>query len=131
MNTENSTKVKKITIKSRMLSFKYAFRGIWYVVKNEHNAWIHSFAAISVIIAGFYFKINLIEWSGVVFAIGLVFIAEIFNTAIEKMVDLISEDIHPLAGLVKDIAAGGVLFAAITATIIGVIIFYPKLISYS
>ncbi|HBX50696.1 MAG: diacylglycerol kinase [Bacteroidetes bacterium RIFOXYA12_FULL_35_11] len=114
----------KFSIASRLLSFSYAFRGILIVFSKEHNAWIHLFAAILVICAGIFFNISAIEWCLIVFAIGLVFIAEMINTAIEKLVDFVSPDFNDKAGIIKDIAAGAVLVAALIAAVIGLLVFW-------
>lgn len=121
-------KNKKINIKDRTNSFGYAFKGIVYVIKSEHNIWIHCTLGIAAIALGFYLEIRLPEWIFVTLAIGLVFIAELFNTAIEVLVDIVSPEYNPKAGLVKDIAAGAVLISAITAALIGLFIFGPKII---
>lgn len=116
------------SIKSRLQSFVYAFHGLWYFLKTEHNAWIHLFATFSALILGLIFEINTTEWLFVVLAITMVLTAEAFNTAIEYLVDYISTKRHPMAGLIKDIAAGAVLITAIGALIIGLIIFLPKVL---
>lgn len=110
-----------------MRSFGYAWKGICCCVGREQNLSFHLIAAVIVIIAGFCFGISRVEWMVVTGCIGLVIAAELFNSAIEKLVDLVSPDYHPVAGRVKDIAAGAVLICAITAATIGVIIFWPYL----
>ncbi len=120
---------KPFRIEDRIKSFRFAFQGIITFLKTEHNAWIHIVAAFVVIIAGFILKINNTEWCWLTFSIALVFIAEMFNTAIELLTDLASPDFHPLAKKVKDVAAGGVLIAAIAAVVIGSIIFLPKILN--
>lgn len=112
-------------IKKRVKSFAYAGKGIASFVCKEHNAWIHSIAIIAVTAAGFYFDITKTEWIAVTLCFGLVLSAEAFNSAIERVVDLASPDIHPLAGDAKDIAAGAVLICAIATAIVGGIIFIP------
>jgi len=120
---------QRFSINKRIKSFKYAFQGIFTLFRNEHNSWIHAFIAIAVIAASFLFNISTFEWIAVIFAIGFVFTAELINSSIEKTIDLITKDINPLAKQAKDLAAGAVLVAAITAAIIGVLIFAPKLIA--
>jgi len=120
---------KGFSIKKRILSFKYAFAGIFRLIRYEHNAWIHLFIVFVVIVCGFCFRLSNTEWIAIIFAIGLVLAAEIFNTSIEKLVDMVSPEYSKLAGEVKDYAAGGVLICAITAVIIGLIIFVPKFFS--
>jgi len=119
---------KPFSIQARLKSFVYAFEGIKAFLKYEPQALIHLIAANVVIIGGFYFKINTNEWIAVIFAIGIVVVSEMLNTAIEKLTDMVSPEIHPNAKVVKDIAAGAVLMASIVAAVIGVIVFLPKMI---
>jgi len=114
-------------MKKRLLSFKYAFQGLFQLFKGQPNAWIHLVSAITVILAAIWFQLSIIEWMFIILAIGFVFSAELFNTAIEKLVDKVSPEKNPLAGRIKDLAAGAVLVAAITAAAIGLVIFLPKM----
>lgn len=113
-------------MKKRIQSFVYAARGIKVVFSSETNMQIHIVVAALVLIFGFVFKISIMEWIVCLLCIGLVFGAEMMNTAIENVVDLASPDLHPLAGKAKDIAAGAVLLCAIISVIIGLLIFEPK-----
>lgn len=114
--------------KSRIHSFKYALSGITYLFKNEMNARIHLVAALLVTALGFTLKISTTEWILLTLTITIVICAEALNTAIEKVVDLASPELHDLAKHSKDVAAAGVLIASIGAVIVGLIIFIPKLI---
>ena len=114
-------------IKNRFRSFKYAFEGLIYLFKKEHNSWIHALAMLVVIVAGCIFKLNTIEWLFVIIAVGLVFAAELINSSIERLVDLASPDINPIAKQAKDLAAAAVLVVAIVALLIGLMIFVPKI----
>ena len=96
--------------------------------KNEHNAQIHLTAMGVVVLVGILLKINYTEWCFVAFAIGFVLSAEAFNTAIEALVDLVSPEYNKKAGLVKDVAAGGVLIAALTSVVIGCVVFGRKIL---
>jgi len=117
------------SLKKRLKSFRYAAQGIKQAVVSQHNMWIHLGAAFLVVVFGFLLKIGFIEWMLLVFAMGFVLSAEIFNSSIEVLTDLVSPEINSRAGLVKDMAAGAVLVAAITAAIIGLLVFVPKLIA--
>lgn len=119
---------KPFNTKKRLKSFVYAGKGIHILINKEHNAWIHCVAIILVTIAGFHFNITKGEWIAVILCFGLVLAAEALNTAIERLVDLVSPEKNPLAGEVKDVAAGAVLICAITAVIVGGIIFIPYLL---
>ena len=123
---------KKLKIDNKRLvnSFKYAKEGIIQSYKGEQNLKIHTFIAILVIIFGFFLKISYLEWLVCLVLIGLVLMAEFFNTAIEYVVDLASPKIHPLAKAAKDTASAGVLMMAIISAIIGLVIFVPKLINF-
>lgn len=112
-------------MKKRIQSFVYAGRGI-RLVGSEPNMRIHVIVAILVVIFGFFFDISITEWISCLLCIGLVFSAEMINTAIENIVDLVSPNYNELAAKAKDIAAGAVLISAIISVIIGLLIFLPK-----
>ena len=116
-------------LKKRLNSFRYAFAGIASLLGSQPNARIHLLATAFAIAAGFYFGLSKTEWCLVVLAITSVFAAEAFNTALEHLTDLVSPDYHPLAGKAKDVAAGAVLFAAIGAASVGVLVFLPKIMA--
>jgi diacylglycerol kinase len=118
---------QKFTWKARLKSFSYAWAGIVQFFKTGHNAWIHMAFAIITVAASVYFRITRMETIAVVFSIASVWIAEMFNTAIEKTMDFISSERLPQIKIIKDIAAGAVLVAAIGALITGCIIFIPKI----
>ncbi len=109
-------------------SFKYAIEGILTGIKEERNLKIHITIMILVIIFGFIFKISRIEWIICILLFGLVISAELINTSIENVVDLITMEKHPKAKIAKDVSAGAVLIIAITSAIIGLIIFGSKII---
>ena len=118
------------TLQKRLKSFKYAFNGIWLLISREHNAWIHCFAALCVIIAGFIVQLNIMEWIAVTFAIGMVLSAEAVNSSIEALADFVSPEYSEAIKRTKDLAAGAVLILAITAAAVGLMIFIPKLYLY-
>lgn len=111
--------------KYRIISFKHAFWGIWIALKEEPSLKFHFLIATLVIILGFYLNISKIEWMIVTLTIGIVISLELTNTAIEEVVNSFVQDVHPAAKKAKDVAAGAVLIASITALIIGLIIFLP------
>lgn len=108
-------------------SFKYAIRGIGIVFKEEFNARVHFLAAIVVIVLGFVLKVAWFEWIILILVMGGVFTMELINTSIEGLADLYSTELNPKIKKIKDLSAGAVLVAAITALIIGLIIFLPKI----
>ena len=116
------------SLKKRISSFKYAFRGIAWLFRFEHNARIHLLAFILVIIAGFVFRITSGEWALIILVSAFVFSAEAFNSALEFLADEVSEEQRNKIGKAKDLAAAAVLIAAIAAVVIGAIIFIPKIL---
>ena len=111
----------------RLNSFKFAFNGIGFMMRTQKNAWIHFAAAILVIVFGIAYHLEKQEWVLLIFAIGLVFMAELFNTAIEFLTDILSPDYNKSAGRAKDLAAAAVLVSAIAAALVGFFIFIPKI----
>ena len=118
---------KGFSLHKRLMSFVFAVKGIGYTVMTQHNIWIHCFGAICVVVLSILLNLSATEWCIVLFDIGFVICTEIFNTAIEMLVDLVSPLENKKAGIIKDISAGAVLVASIVAAIIGIIIFIPKL----
>lgn len=125
MEIEHVASTEQFSLIKRAKSFTYAGRGLWVFVKTTHNAWIHLLALVCTIALGVYFDITKMEWVVLVFAGGMVLATEAFNTAIEIDIDLTSPEYHPYAKDTKDVAAGAVLITAITAAIIGALIFGP------
>ncbi len=123
-------KPQKFSIKKRLLSFKYAFNGIIILLTEEHNSRVHLLATLFAIIAGFIFKISPLEWIAVVIVIGLVFTLEIINSSIENIADFITLEKHSDIKKIKDLAAAAVLVGALTALIVGCIIFIPKILEF-
>lgn len=119
---------KKFSFKDRIRSFGYAFSGLRRFFLTEHNVWIHSAVALVVLIMSFLLKISSLEWVGVLFAVGLVLVAEAFNTCLEGLMDRLIPEEDETVKYIKDLAAGAVLISAIVAAIIGIIIFLPKII---
>ena len=107
-------------------SFGYAFQGIFTCIRKERNMKIHCMVAALVVIAGLILGISVTEWCICLGLFGMVMALELVNTAVEAVVDLVTEERHPLAKIAKDTAAGAVLIAAIMAAIVGLIIFVPK-----
>jgi len=109
--------------------FKNAFRGLYVMSKTTRHLFIHIVVAFAVVILGFILKVSSLEWIALVFAIGFVFVTETINTAIEIDIDLTSPEYHPFARDTKDVAAAAVLLSSFTASIVGLIIFLPRLFS--
>jgi diacylglycerol kinase len=118
----------KFSVRSRIRSFTYASRGISSLFRNEHNSRIHLVAAIAVVIAGIILKLNIYEWCLITIVIGLVFVAELINSAIESIADRVDPEWNDLIMKSKDFSAAAVLVAAIIAFITGCLIFIPKIL---
>jgi diacylglycerol kinase len=117
---------EQFSIMARARSFKYAFEGLRSLFRRDHNIILHLVATIVVIALSIWVKVTTAEALVLVFSIGFVWVAELFNTAIEKIMDLISMQRHPQIKFIKDVSAAAVLIASITAAIAGCIIFIPK-----
>ena len=124
---QSEKEIKPFRLKDRLKSFTHAFSGIGVLIKQEHNARIHLVILILVIIAGTLLKIPSSGWISIVFAAGLVFISECFNTAIENLANVVSPEKNEKIKIAKDVAAAGVLLSAIISLIIGIIVFLPAI----
>ncbi len=113
-------------VSGRLKSVLFAYRGAYKLITTEHSIMTQFSIGILITIAGFYFKITTTEWLFQIFAIGLVMSVEGLNTAVEKVADFIHPEYNERIGFIKDIAAGAVFFAAITAILIGSIIYIHK-----
>jgi len=117
-------------MRNHAISFKLALEGIWYALHTQPNFLIHSFAAIFAVVLGTLVNISQVEWLILSLTIVIVFTAEMINTAIESMTDLITTEHRKSAKIAKDVSAGMVLTAAIGSVVVGVLIFLPKIISF-
>ena len=114
--------------RSRLHAIKHAVSGIVYILRTQPNSWLHAIATVLVLAISFWLEISAIQWLLIILAIGLVWICEAFNTAIETAVDLATSKYHPLAKISKDTGAAAVLFSAITSAIIGFLVLGPPLL---
>lgn len=108
-------------------SFRFAFEGIFFVIKNNRNMRIHILAAVLVSVAGYLFKINVFETGLVIIMIVLVIITEMLNTVVEETVNMVTKDYKIEAKIAKDVSAGAVLIASIGALVVGIFVFLPRL----
>jgi len=122
------TKDQKFSLRSRIKSFYYAGIGIKQFFRQEHNARIHLAAAVVVGVLAWWLKVSHAEAIALTIVTGLVWVTEMLNTCIEKAMDMITTDYHPQVKIIKDLAAGAVLIAAIIAIIVGSFIFIPKIL---
>ena len=113
-------------LRKRVKSVGFAVKGAYLLLKNEASIQVQAVIAVLVTIAGFYFDLTPSEWMMQIFAIGLVMSLEGINTAAEEIANFMHPDFHSKIGYIKDVAAGAVFFAAITAVIIGCLIYFPK-----
>lgn len=114
-------------MKKLIRGFRYAFQGVKYAALTQLNFRIHLVAMLTAITLGSYYHISRTEWCWIILCIALVLVAELLNTAIEILVDLVSPQYHPKAGHIKDVSAAAVLLTAIFALAVGCIIFIPKM----
>ena len=114
-------------LRRRAASFGHAFRGLWVALRSEVHMQFHAVATVVVLGLGFYFRLSLTEWALVAVSIACVWAAELFNTAIETLTNLVSPGYHPLAGKTKDVASAAVLLAALGAVAVGGLVFGPKI----
>lgn len=115
----------KSFIRNRLKGFVYAIKGALILIRKEESIQVQTFIALLVIVAGFYFDITATEWMFQLIAIGLVLSVEALNTAVEEIANFVHPDYHNKIGLIKDVSAGAVFFAAIVAVIIAAIIYTP------
>lgn len=116
--------VRKI---NRIESFRYAFAGLWYTLRTQRNAQIHLSIAILIFAVGTQLNLTMIEWAILALTTGFVLASEMLNTVAESAMDYATTEFHPQVKVVKDVAAGAVLVAAITAVIVGLLILGPPL----
>jgi diacylglycerol kinase len=109
-----------------LASFRHAFSGWWYAIRTQRNARIHLAVTAAVLVAGAWVGLGADQWCLIIFAIALVWISELANTALESLVDLVSPEYHQLAKIAKDVKAASVVIAVLAAAIVGVIIFLPS-----
>lgn len=130
MDNQKIKEEKRFSILARIKSSTHAWRGIGIFIKTTHNAWVHIFVSLLAIYLGFILNISSNEWIFIVFAISIVFIAEMINTAIEIDINLTSPEYHPYARDTKDVSAGAVLLSVLLAIIIALFIFAPKIVPF-
>ena len=114
-------------IRSRVRSFTYAIYGLFYVIRTQKNAWIHATATVLVALLSLWLQLPARDWAVLILVIGMVWMAEFLNTALEAVVDLAIPHNHPLAKVGKDVGAAAVLIAAVSSAIIGFLILGPPL----
>ncbi|HEY5270214.1 MAG TPA: diacylglycerol kinase family protein [Anaerolineales bacterium] len=112
---------------SRAHAFRHAFRGWWYVLCTQRNAWLHAVVTTLVVLVAFWLHLAMRDWAVLLLTIALVWTAEFINTALEAVVDLASPQQHPLAKVGKDVGAAAVLIAALTSILVGLLILGPPL----
>lgn len=116
------------SLRHRLRSLGYALNGLLILLREEHNARLHLLGAVLAVTAAFFLHLSRMEWILILLCIGMVFILEIINSAVERLADHISPGRHRLIGQAKDLCAGAVLMGAMTAFAIGAIIFIPKIL---
>ena len=118
----NSFRIHKV-------SFRHAFDGFLYTIRTQPNFRFDLLATVCVILLGIYFSVSPLEWLILVFTVNMVLVAEMLNTSIESMVDLITLEKRTDAKIAKDVSAGMVLVSAILSVIVALVIFLPKILT--
>jgi diacylglycerol kinase len=118
---------KNSELYNRAKSFQYAFEGWWFVLRTQHNAWIHGLITLIVVGLAFWLGLPLRDWAVLILTFMAVWMAEFLNTAIEAIVDMTMPKVHPLAKVAKDVAAAAVLVGAMGAVLIGLLLLGPPL----
>ena len=116
------------TIRGRIRSFRCAFAGVWFILRSQRNAWVHALATVLVVALASAIRLEAIGWALVLIAVAGVWLAEAFNTALEVVSDVIEPQYSPTVRVAKDIGAGAVLFAAINAVVVGMLVLGPPLV---
>ncbi len=118
-----------MTRRARSLAdaFRFAFAGLWYVLRTQRNARVHALASVLVVALAWWLQLQPLEWALLILAMGLVWLTELLNTALEAIVDLVNPEIHPLAKAGKDVGAAAVLIASLAASVIGFLVLGPPL----
>jgi diacylglycerol kinase len=109
-------------------SFSFAGQGVWHVIRTQRNMRVHLLAAVAAIAVGLALRIDAADWACILTVIGLVLTAETLNTVVEAVVDLYTDEFHPLAKAAKDMAAGAVLISSAAAVGVGIAVFLPRLL---
>jgi diacylglycerol kinase (ATP) len=112
----------------RVRSFRFAFAGLWTMLRTQHNAWVHAAATVTVAAAGLAVRLGPSEWALITLAVVAVWAAEAMNTALEFLADAACPEFHPLVKHAKDIAASAVLIAACGAAVVGLLVFGRRIV---
>jgi diacylglycerol kinase len=124
---DNKNLKKNFSLPDRVQSIRNALRGLLTLLRYEHNSRIHLFILVIVIIMGIFLRISETDWIAILFASGLVFVSECFNTALEYISDLVTLEKNENIKRAKDVSAAGVLISAFISVIIGLIVFLPEI----
>lgn len=129
MSLKKQEEHKKMSFKRFLNSIKYSVEGLIHAYKNEQSLWLHAISTILVLVLGFALQISFNQWAIVIIALVVVLAVELLNTAIEAVVDLVTDKFHPLAKVAKDCGSAAAFVSSIMATIICLFIFIPRIIA--
>jgi diacylglycerol kinase (ATP) len=115
----------RFTIVARVRSFRHAFAGLWFMLRTQHNAWIHLSATVAVLALGLWLKVRAADWRWLIAALAVVWTAEAMNTAFEHLCDVVSPEFHAGVQRCKDVAAGAVLICSMAGAALGAVTFWP------
>ena len=119
----------RFSIAARLKSFAFAFEGFAFMLRTQHNAWVHLGATIAIVALGFALQVSADAWRWLIAAMALVWVAEAMNTAFEHLCDVVSPQFHESVNRSKDIAAAAVLVCVIAASLLGAITFAPYVLA--
>lgn len=122
---DKAGRTQRFSLLARGKSFAYAWQGIAFMLRTQHNAWLHGAATLAVIALALYCDVSASDWRWLIVSMAMVWVGETLNTAVEYVCDVLSPEYHVAVKHAKDIAAGGVLIAALAAALIGALTFWP------
>ena len=117
------------TVVGRLRSFRHALAGLLFVLRSQHNAWLHAVVTVLALVLGAVVRLSGDEWCLLALAIALVWVSEAFNTGLEVLADAVMPERHATVKIAKDVAAGAVLLGSLGALVVGAILFVPRLIA--
>jgi diacylglycerol kinase len=121
------SRTELMCVRDLLRPFRFAVSGLWYALRTQRSMRIHLAIASAVLVVGLWLGLSADQWALLAMTSGLVLLSEMFNTMVEKLVDLVCPDYHPSAKTVKDIMAGAVLLAAIISVVVGLLVLGPPL----
>ncbi len=128
---EKREEAKKAIPRNTLIrSFGFALQGIFYVLRTQRNMRLHLLAGLIVVAFGLFFQVSTAEWVGLLTIMALIYALEMLNTVVEAIVDMVTQEYHPLAKVAKDVGAGAVLIASLFSVVIALVVFAPRILHF-